>query len=832
MIADTSPLRSNLPAHVSSFIGRERELEQIALLLRQRRLVTLTGSGGVGKTRLALRAAEAALDSFADGVWLVELAPIARPELVAETIAKVVRASESSEQSPLETLGLTLSAKRSLLVIDNCEHLLGECVRVVAYLLARCPSVTVLATSREPLALGGEQALRVSPLSLPAPSEPLESQTADRLLDYDAIRLFTERACAAEPSFHLSSVTAPAVVEICRRLDGIPLALELAAMRVRGMGVAYLGARLDDRFRLLAGGSGAAEPRQQTLDATVAWSYDLLSERERLTLRRLGVFMGDFSPEAAEAVCAAPPAPATQTDGAQEPRETRESTATGSVFDILARLVDKSLAQFDQDTGLYRLLETIRLYCRERLALAGELQHVTRQHFVYYLQLAEDGVALLGGAGQQGWFARIEQEHDNYRAALGWAIQAGRADEAARLALSLWRFWRDKTYQREGLRWLEQIAALESQAPFPRELRPSMLDARGVLTNMARQFDRAKVFLEEALRLWTEEGDQAGMAQALIDLGWVCFQEVDLAQTKRYATASVPIAEQSGDRRLIASALLLDGLADVHTDVGALFGFDGFDASGERYSGQMREAVSTLERSLALWRELGDVSSQASTLSILGVAYQGIGDFERAKAALAEAARLHLGMGDAGNVNGALVGLMNLGARLADGPEMARDAARIFGALVALNRTIADQPSPWDSAEPSRMLRERLTGLLGPEDYAQAFAEGGRLTTAELLATVERITQPATSPRAPQAPHAPRKTPAVPPLQALPHASLTRRELEVLRLVAQGMTNAQVGRELVITPRTVNAHLTAIYGKLGVVSRSGAIRYAITNQLG
>ncbi|HEX8983335.1 MAG TPA: LuxR C-terminal-related transcriptional regulator [Ktedonobacterales bacterium] len=797
MLADTPAINTNLPTPISTFIGRERALGEIARLLTRERLVTLTGPGGTGKTRLALRVAASELAAFPDGVWLVELAPIATPELVAETIAKVAHVTGDGAAPLLEALAHGLAKMRLLLVLDNCEHLLGECARIVAYLLARCPALAVIATSREPLAIGGERVVRVPPLELPASSEPLDEE---RLLTFDSIRLFLERAQAAEPSFRFSSVTAPAVVEICRRLDGIPLALELAAMRVRGMGVAYLGARLDDRFRLLTAGAHATEPRQQTLNAAVAWSYDLLSERERVVMRRLGVFAGDFSPEAAEAVCIS----------AGEDT----SDATGSVFDILTRLVDKSLVQFDQSTGLYRQLETIRLYCQHQLDAAGEQNHLRRQHFAYYLNLAEDGAALLGGPGQLGWFARLEQEHDNYRAALSWAIAEEHAEDAARLALSLWQFWHARTYQREGMRWLEQALALEPRHPLPPAMRARLLNALGSLANVARRLDRSKAYHEEALRLWTAAGDQAGMAQALCDLGWVFFEEVNIEEAMRYADEGLPLAEVSGDKRLLAHALLLKGLLETQHDF-----------TGSADPAQMRRAAATLERSLAIWRELGDQSSEAATQATLAANYAGLGDDERAKPLLLASARWYVQSGDSGNINGTLVILMNLAGKWAADPQMARDSARIHGAMLSLLGAVTEEPSPWETSEPALAMERRLTKTLGTEGYAQALAEGRHMTRNEVFAVAERITRPANQTIAP----ATRPTPMVPPT---PHASLTRRELDVLRLVSQGMTNAQVGRELVITPRTVNAHLTSIYGKLGVVSRSGAIRYAVDHALG
>lgn len=786
--------RHNLPAQASSFIGREQELEEIARLLRRHRLVTLTGPGGTGKTRLALRAAEAELDHFADGVWLVELAPLRTPELVLDTIAKAVAAPDVTSVSPIEVLAAVLSHRRLLLLLDNCEHLLAECAHVVADLLARCPSVAVLATSREPLTINGEAVLRVPPLRLPDRTQAIEH---DHLLDYDGVRLFVERAQAAEPSFHLTSISAPPVIEICRRLDGIPLALELAAVRVRGMGVAYLGARLDDRFRLLTGGDRTGEPRQRTLAALVDWSYELLAERERVVLRRLCVFVGGFVAAAAEAVCVG------DYDGA----EGRGALTADAVLDDLTRLVDKSLVQLDQETGRYRLPESIHLYGRERLTAAGETAYIGRQHFVYFLRLTEDGAALVGGPDQEGWFTRLEQDHDNFRAALSEALQAGRADEAARLALGLWQFWQTHTYQREGLRWLEQVVALDATdaaTPVPAALRPQLFNALGSLAHRTHQFDRATAYHAEALRLWSAAGDRAGMALALLDIGWQHFDQVEIEQATQRSAEGLALAESIGDQRLIARGLMISSLANIE-------------------AGNLAGVIPALERSLAIWRALRDMENLGSTLAVLAGAYQRNREFERAKAPLAEAARLHVRLGSHGNRISTIIGLMHQATGAADGPEKARDAARAIGVVKAWEAMTTVAPSPWWSSALARKTIEKIVRLLGPEVYVQAIDEGSNLTTAGYLALVDRITAP--DPRAGDAPPAP-------PMPASgPHTDLTPREREVLRLVAQGLTNAQVAQELTVTPRTVNAHLTAIYAKLRVTARSGAIRYAIGHQL-
>ena len=787
MTSERSTRRHNLPAPVSSFIGREQELREIGQRLGENRLITLTGTGGTGKTRLALQAATNELDHFSDGVWLIDLAPLMASELVLETIAKVLTLPEAPDPAPIERLAAYLEARHLLLVLDNCEHVIEECARIGAYLLVRCPRLALLATSREPLAINGEVVLRVPALNLPNEAELVNRAS---LLHYDALRLFVERARAADLLFRLTDGNARVVAEICRRLDGIPLALELAAVRVRGMGMAALAKRLDQRFQLLTGGDRSTLPRQQTLHAMIDWSYRLLPEPEQVVLRRLGIFVGAFSLEAVESICA----------GAYSSQNSPEIITPETILPHQLQLVNKSLVQFYQESGHYRLLETIRIFSLERLAEAGETPALRRQHFAWYLQLAEHAAPCLSGPQQETWFARLEMENENMRAALTWVLDSGRSEEAARLALAVWRFWHTRTYQREGLRWLERILALDAVAPLPPALRPRLLNALGVLCHSLRQFDRATSYHTEALRLWKALDDREGQAQALLDIGWQQLDEMKLDQARKSARESVALTRAVGDHQAEARALLLGGLAATESDL-------------------VEEAIPALEEGLAFFREVGDTANMALAMATLARAEGKQGNDERVKPLLREAVRLLVQLGNFIYLVSPLVALGFMAMHSQEQPEGARSAAQVFGMLATWSEKLGGT-SPWDE-RPLQQTIEQLTAMLGADPFAQAFEVGKQMTPADLVRLAEQITAPAQE-----------TILSNPPRSAPAHSRLTAREVEVLHLVATGLTNAQIAHHLSVTPRTVNAHLTAIYRKLDVSSRSGAIRYALDHQLG
>jgi predicted ATPase/class 3 adenylate cyclase len=426
---------NNLPIQLTSFIGREQEIAQIKNLVEHNRLVTLTGSGGVGKTRHSLQVGAEVLDAFADGVWLVELAPVSSPELVPQALASVLGVQEDQARPLMTALQDHLKPKTMLLLLDNCEHLLEACAHLADGLLHACPHLKILVSSREALGMAGEVSFRVPSLSLP---DAQHLPSLERLTQYDSVRLFIERAMAVKSDFVVANHNAPAVAQICSRLDGIPLAIELAAARLRGLSAEQISERLDDRFRLLTGGSRTALPRQQTLRAMIEWSYDLLSEAERVLLRRQAVFVGDWTLEAAEAVCAEPGSSA-GSSLPPAPAQAGQAIETSEVMDLLLRLVDKSLIVPQEQGGQarYSMLETIRQFARDKLLESGEGAWLRLRHLEFFLEFAEQAEARLNSAENLIWLHQLGAEYENLQSALTWASETGSAQPALRLEHAL-----------------------------------------------------------------------------------------------------------------------------------------------------------------------------------------------------------------------------------------------------------------------------------------------------------------------------------------------------------------------------------------------------------
>ena len=706
----TGPMH-NLPASLSSFIGREQALARVHELLAAHRLVSLVGAGGVGKTRLAVAVAEGILGVYPDGVWLVELAPLADPALVPGAVAQVLGLREEPSRSILETLRDQCGGRCLVLVLDNCEHLLAACTALAGTLLRAAPALRILATSREALGIAGERHYRVPPLSVPDPGHLPSPELAG---SYEAVRLFVARAQERRDTFALTAANARAVAEICARLDGIPLAIELAAARVASVSVETIAARLDDRFRLLSTGSGDLPTRQRTLRATLDWSWDLLDARERTLLGQSSVFAGGWTLEAAGAVCGA------------------EGLEPWEVLDLLGGLVNKSLIQVDgpgaeAEAARYGLLETMRQYATERLAERGERAGVRDRHLGYFLNLAEEAVPHLnGGEEQKVWLDRLEAEHDNLRAALAWALDQGAGDAGLRLGGALWRFWLLRAYLGEGRRWLERLLGVVTERPT--HGRATALLGVGWLACRQGARDRAATYLAQSLTLFRALGDRYGEAAALTMAGAVAWERGEYDDARIQGDAALAFARQLGDPAAIALALHHRGDAayklgdlqdaqDLYSESLAIRRTLGDRAGMSEMlnnlgglladTGSHEEAAAMLAESLALARQVGDLDTAAYAEMNLGQAYGRLGEYDRARHLLDGALGSFRGMGD--RVHTAEV-LRRLGSlALLEGSYPEADS-RLLQTL-ALSLELGDRPSVGLCLLWRALLAWRLTDL-------------------------------------------------------------------------------------------------------------------------
>jgi len=629
----------NLPTQLTSFIGRERERAQLRERLSSARLVTLTGAGGAGKTRLALMVAASMESELEHGVWLVELAALTDPALIPTALATALGVLSSADRGTLESLLEYLSERHTLLVLDNCEHLVADCAQLADQVLRRCPGVRILATSREMLNVPGEVIWRVPSLAL----------------DSEAVQLFAERARAALPDFEVASDNVAAVTEVCERLDGIPLAIELAAARIRTLTPAQIAARLDDRFGLLVAGPRTLLPRQQTLRATVDWSYALLSDAERLLFRGLSVFAAGWTLDAAEFVCGDQP----------------------GVLQLLEQLVHRSLVQVTpwKAETRYRLLETLRQYAAEKAREADEEVALRERHLDWFVALAERAQPGLRTAELPDWLDRLEAEHDNIRAALRWAAEH-RPEAQVRLSDALWEFWYIRGHLAEGQFWLDAAA---QRTDVSLAVRARALKAAGSLASYRYDFDRASALEAEALSLAHEIGDLPLAAACLVNLG-----NTD-AGRNRYASAE----------RWYGQALQLMRDLDDNYGVGLVLLNQSYIA---RDHGQHARATELLERCLPLFVASGDRRRTGRTLMRLGTTAYEQSDYPRAEQlgrdALATFSELGFMPG--------IADCFELLASVAAAQGSAARAARLFGALEALQARIGRSLSPAE-----RRLRER-----------------------------------------------------------------------------------------------------------------------------
>lgn len=814
--AEFPPLRTldayphNVPIQLTSFIGREREAAEVTTLLRDARLLTLTGTGGCGKTRLACEVATRLLGEYPDGVWVAELAAVADPALLPQTAAFALGVGEEPGRWIDETLLDALRDKHLLLVLDNCEHVVEAAARLADSVLRRCPEVQILATSREPLGVAGEQRWRTPSLSLPRANGDARPE---ELVSSEAARLFAARATAVEPGFAITGENAPAIATICQRLDGIPLAIELAAARVRLLTPEQIATRLDNSFRLLVGGDRAAMPRQQTLRGAIDWSYDLLSAEERTLLRRLSAFVGGFDLDAAEAVSGG--------DG------------TADVLDLLAQLVDKSLVHVEKHgpEARYRMLELIRQYGAEKLDEAGEATAVRVRLRDWSLGLADRAEQPLWGADAPDWRERLDLEHPNLRAALEWCREHD-PEAGLQLAAGLWRFWEPRGYLTEGRSWLETFLSRTEAIRGRATVRAKALLGAGYLARDQGDTTAARSRFEASLSIFRETGDRWGIGSGLRSLGV-------LAQSDgSYADA----------RGLFEEALALFREIDHGLGVGWTLRNLGILAQIE---GDYVRAEALFQESLPVLQRLGDTNGTGRVLGSLGILARVQGQFERARSLLEEGLRL---VRDAGDRRGESMGLSALaGLALLDGDtptslelvrrslslgqemgerlaiargiclagllaleqEECERGARLLGAASTMHRDIrgaleVDERAHLDAAV------TRAGASIGEGAWDAAWSAGQRMSVDQAIQ--QALAGPASPVARATRPDTPR---------ARPVAGLTEREAEVLRLVARGDTNREIAAQLVLSEYTVMRHLSNILRKLGVSSRVAAAAFAV-----
>jgi non-specific serine/threonine protein kinase len=584
-------LKSNLPVPITSFIGREKEVEEIIQLVGKNRLVTIMGTGGMGKTRLAIQSANKLVGKFRDGVWWIELVGLNDASLVPRVVAKAVDVREPPNQPLIETLAENLASKQILLVMDNCEHLISACAQLADRLLSECKNLKILATSREALDILGETVWHAPSLSLPDMQEGIGIKSLSK---YESVRLFTERAEVLQPQFMLTEQNVQAVVQICRRLSGMPLAIELAAARIKMMTVDEITSRLSDRFSLLTSGNRTGLPRQQTLRAAIDWSHDLLTEPERILFRRLSIFAGGFRLNSAEAVCGF--------------REIKQS----EVLDLLGRLVDKSLVDVEADSVLsetrYRLLETIREYARVKLEDAGEPEEIIQRHLEFCSGFAGHAGKGINSKDQVAWFQRVEKDVDNLRAAISWPIPSVQENEGKhrsmlknqfRIVGSLAMFW-ENGYRHEITQALQRLLASD-ELSTPTIERAKALTTGGFLLWSLNRFSEARAFLEKSIEIAEKLGDPLTVAWSLAYLGWTFDFLGDYTTARTALEKSVAMARSLGEDGKYITGQSLSFLGDI-----------------PYWQGDLTEARELYEEAISYLRELGDANRMTYPLRRLG----------------------------------------------------------------------------------------------------------------------------------------------------------------------------------------------------------------------
>jgi non-specific serine/threonine protein kinase len=809
---------TNLPVQLTSFIGRERELAEVERLMSTSRLVTLTGAGGCGKTRLALRVATELSSHFKDGVWWVELAVLNDPSLLPQAVLQTLGIPESPSRAPVELLSDYFQSKHALLILDNCEHVIDACAGFVSHLLQSCPQLSLIVTSREALNIDGELAWIVPSLQIPT-LEPF-SNISD-LSQYDAVQLFIVRASTIVPDFALTEQNADTVIKICQRLDGMPLAIELAAVRIKVLGVDQIAERLGNALQFLTQGKRTAPSRHQTLRATMDWSYNLLSEAEKKLFQRLAVFAGGFTLEAVEAICAG------------------EGVESADVLELVAGLVNRSLLVLVERNAKsedlverslrYRFLEPVRQYAREKLVDAGEEAVIRDRHLSYFHDWARTMEPELHTAVQLIQFANLDRELDNIRAALQWALRT-QPVMALHIVAELTFFWNVRGYTTEGQRWGEQALKQTEN-----DLTPEVLGARAralsivaFLTMTQGNIQSASDLIAQAIPILRAQNDELGLARALFvqatALSFLGQSSMVRAAAEESLEIGIKLNEPftlSSGLGIMAGALFRVGeqtiaqrfreqaLANsrrLGSPMALAFSVWGV-GMGAFSQGNLKLAHQYMEESLTLLRQIGDKHRINMVASGLADILRQMGNIREAEKLYVEAVR---GWWDYGQFGG-MARCIECLAFIAIVEKHDKQAARLLGAAEAIRESSQAKMIADEQEEYQRELAS-LQSRMNPDDFANSWSEGQRLTIQQVLAEVELL-------------------PKVPQAKAHFPNDLTPREVDVLRLLAEGLSDAQIAEKLVLSRRTITTHLTTIYSKLGVNSRSAAMRYALDHNL-